>query len=226
MKCLYTSLICHLFSLHQSSWSNFVLQIHKLTFKWRFFILDLTHAWTRVQNKGGLWDVTVQENTAGRCTQTIKRFDAWQLEEFSSDETKGQIHPPLPPHHHFIITVIIPEMCLPPKLCINIPSPSLAASCIFQKTLRLFNLNAVFLFFPGMFFLSSLPPSSFSSSTLPLVYKKWTVIVVMQDSYLYCSPQRPSPVEITCLKLRPIINPAVIFKWLLTSGSWNQKLYK
>lgn len=134
--------------------------------------------------------------------------------------------PSLPPHHHFIITVIIPEMCPPPKLCISIPGPSLAASCIFQKTLRLFNLNTVFLFFPRMFFLSSHPPPSFSSSTLPLSYKKWTVIVVMQDSYLYCSPQRPSLVEITCLKLRPIINPAVIFKWLLTSGSWNQKLYK
>lgn len=28
------------------------------------------------------------------------------------------------------------------------------------------------------------------------------------------------------LKHRPIINCTVIFKWLLTSGSWNQKLYK
>lgn len=91
---------------------------------------------------------------------------------------------------------------------------SLSPHVYSKRTLGLFNLKLVFSF-QNVFFLSPLP-----------VYKKCTVIVVMQDSYLYCNPQSPVSVEIMCLKQRPIINWTIIFKWLLTSGSWNQKLYK
>lgn len=62
---------------------------------------------------------------------------------------KGKCPPPATHHHPkphatpsplllLIITVIIPEMCEPPGLRINIPGPSLAASCIFRKDFKTF----------------------------------------------------------------------------------------
>lgn len=77
-------------------------------------------------------------------------------------------------------------------------------------------------------FIDFLTSCYFSSPRLffSLSYKKWVVTVVMQDAYLHCSPQSSISAEIMRLKRSPIINSAVIFKWLLTIGSWNQKLYK
>lgn len=89
-----------------------------------------------------------------------------------------------------IIFIINAEFFLLPKRGINILRLSHFASCIFQRTLRLFNLMLVF-FSKNVFFFS---------------YKKCMVIVVMQDSYLYCNPQSPVSAEIMCLKHRPIIN--------------------
>lgn len=139
-------------------------------FKWR-----VSHTCTSLARK---YSLTVQQLRF--IFKTIKHYDATQLEELDGDETKGKCL-------LIIIFFISAEIFLLPKCGINILRLSHFTSCIFQSylsTKRLFNLMPVFS----------------SQNVFFFCYRKYMVIVVMQDSYLYCNPQSPVSAEIMCLK--------------------------